>query len=522
VSSVQYSGYNFPDPLPFLVETPQPVYASGVYDHSVLDVQLVGYFTGSNLSGLHLQKQQLISGMLNEYGDLNISVSGDAKTYSNALPISIDFADSDMTTYLPYTVNFTVFSGESFSQFFGVSSPTNEWQFQEQENKIIQATHTISAQGEKVSAQDPLQNAIDFVTGLTGFQNAAPMLTGDNAFLKSRSEKINRKTSNYSITEVYHFDGSDTQETTSGIVTYDTTMSVNRQGDLSVGINGSIYGGFDGELVTTGMFTPQDATNSLIDYVAASMSEYESGAFSFVRNGPTTYNYTTNTGENKIDFSFGFVDIDNVDQVGNVAHRYNVSVQANKDNANLSIAVQGDLYFNGIDSVISTGEYENSQRFQEIESRFSDIDPYLVAYRGLMDFRSGASDFSGFNGFLNTFPKSRSVTKDPIQNKISYNHTYDTSVDYSSGLLDNLGITITNKVPLQLTKTVPTIGGFASQVVYDRTLGEYSVSASCDESENEMDTLKSIISGLTSGDFVFSSSQSEGVNNITFNLSRYY
>lgn len=522
MNSVQYSGYSFPEPLPSVAEGNTPVYISGLYDYSTLNVQLVGFLTGANLSGLHLQKQQMISGMLNEYGNLVITVSGDVKTYEQALPTSIDFSDSDMTTFLPYTVSFTVFSGENFSRFFGVSSPKNEWAFQEQDNKIVSATHTISAQGEKVNSQSPLQNAIDFVTGLTGFQNVAPILTGNNAFLKSRNEKINRKTTNYSITEVYHFDGSDNQETPSGIVIYDMTINTNRDGQNAVSIQGSIEGGYDGAAVTTGLFTPQDATDALINSVAASMSPYESGAFSFVRRGPTTYNYTTDTGANKIDFTFNFIDIDNIDQIGNVGHKYNVSVQGDKDSANLIVTANGELFYNSIESFINTGEYENSARFQEIDATFSGVNPYLVAYRGLTDFRSGASDFSGFDNYLNPSEKSRNVTKDPVANKITYSYSYDTSIDYSSGSLDNLGITITDKIPLQLSNVVPTIGGFAAQTVSDRTLGEYSVSARADEEETDMPTLKSIVSGLTSGDYVFSNQENIGVNTIDFSLSKYY
>jgi len=149
VSSIQYSGYNFPEPLPLLAESSTPIHISGLYDHSSVDVQLVGFLTGSDISSLSLQKQEMVNGLLNEYGDLVIDVGGYTKTYAKALPVSLDFQDSDMTTMVPYSASFKTFTGESFSNFFGVSSPKNEWSFQEQENQIVQATHTISAQGRK-------------------------------------------------------------------------------------------------------------------------------------------------------------------------------------------------------------------------------------------------------------------------------------------------------------------------------------------------------------------------------------
>jgi hypothetical protein len=522
VNLVQYSGYSFPDPLPVIAEEVKPVFMSGVYDHKTIELELIGFLTGSDLSGLHLQKQQMISGLLNEYGDLTIQVSGYNATYAKALPISINFQESDLTTILPYTASFLVFSGESFSNFFGVSDPKNEWSFTEKENKIVEATHKISAQGEKVNNQSALQNAIDFVTGLTGFYAVAPMLTGSNAFLKSRSENINRKNANYSITEVYHFDGSDQKETESGIVTYNTTINFNKNGGLNASIEGSIYGGIDGELVNTGLFTPQNATDALINDVARSMSSYESGAFSFVRSGPTTYSYNINTGANNIDFSFTYMDLDNLDQVGNVAHKYKASIQADKTNSVFTVSAQGELYYNGIDSAINTGEYENSQRFQEIESVFSGVDPYLVAYRGFEDFKSGSSDFSTPVGSLGSGLRDKTVSKDPVNNKITYNYKYDTAIDESSGQLNNFKVTITDNVPLQLTNVVPTILGFAAQATTTRTLGEYTVSATADENSGQFPVLKNVVSGMTSGYYNISESETITKENLSYNLSRFY
>lgn len=522
MDSIQYSSYNFPEPLPLLAESSKSIYISGLYDHSTLDIKLVGFLTGSNLSGLHLQKQQMISGLLNEYEDLSIQISGDNKTYSKVLPISIDFSDSDLTTILPYNVSFLAFTGESFSQFFGISNPKNEWSFEEQENQIVKATHTISAQGEKINDQEPLQNAIDFVTSNTGFQNVAPILKGNNAFLKSRSESINRKTANYSITEVYHFDGSDRQETTDAIVTYDTTINFNKDGGINAGINGSIYGAFDGSLVNTGLFTPQNATDALINDLGASKSSYESEAFSFVRSGPSTYSYNINTGVNSIDFEFTYVDIDNIDQdENNVAHKYKTSIQASKDNANLTVSAEGELYFNSIDSAVNTGLYETSQRFQYIDDRFGVIDTYNIAYQGLQDFIEDNNEYSCPNLTLNRKVKSKTVNKDPVGNRIEYNYTYDTSINLSSSL-ENVKISVTDKVPLVLSNVVPTLDGFADQVISDRTLGEYTVSATADEDSSKILQLKNLVDSYTKGHTKQSDSHSISDNNISYTITEFY
>ncbi len=523
MSYIQYSGYNFPPPLPQLAESCSPVIISGVYDYSEVNLELIGFLTGANLSGLHLQKQQMSSGLLSEYGDLNISIGADNKVFKKVKPVGINFSDSDLTTILPYSVSFTAYTGESFSSFFGIASPKNEWSFEEQENKIVQATHTISANGKKVDEQTPLQNAIDFVNSLTGFYNASVFFTGHNAFLRSRSEKINRKTSSYEITEVYVFDSSDNLTTTSGIVSYDTTINFSKDGSFAANIKGSIQGGINGEQVNTGVFTPQDATNALFNDVVGSMSQYETGCYSFIRNGPSNYSYNHNTGANTIDFDFVFLNLDNIDQSGNIAHSFKTNISASKDAATFVVSAEGELYFNSIESAINTGEYESSTRFQEVDAAFSGIDPFNIAYRGWLDFRSGNSDFiTGTSGTLSSVIKASNVNKDPVTCRISYNFQFDTAIDYSSGTLKDLQMSIVDKVPLQLSNVTETLGGFAAQTVSDRTLGEYSISSSAQETTGKMSDLKRIVSGFMSGDYDQSNNESFGVDNISFNLSKFY
>jgi hypothetical protein len=251
------------------------------------------------------------------------------------------------------------------------------------------------------------------------------------------------------------------------------------------------------------------------------MSSYDSDAFSFIRNQPNTYSYNINTGANTIDFSFSYMDLDNIDQIGNIGHKYKSSVQADKDNANFIVSAEGELFFNGISSVINTGLYENSARFQEIDATYDGIDTYNIAYQGWLDFQLGNTDFTVSNIDLNNTVKSSSVQKDPVNNKITYSIQFDTSIDLDAGL-NNVVLSITDKLPLQLSNVVPTIKGFASQLVSERTLGEYSISATADEQEDRLQDLKSLVSRYMKGSYDQSDSHSIGVNNISYNISKFY
>ena len=116
--TITYGTYTFPSPSPFVAETNTPVFQSGQSDYFLDQINLVGNFTGENLSGLVLQKRQMISGLLSEFQTLKITGSSEGKIYSGAKPISISFSDSDLTTILPYSVSFEAYSSGTFSKFF--------------------------------------------------------------------------------------------------------------------------------------------------------------------------------------------------------------------------------------------------------------------------------------------------------------------------------------------------------------------------------------------------------------------
>ena len=125
--SITYGSYTFPDPTPLVGQSVNPVYVAGKLDHYQDGVELIGNLTGANLSGLHLQKMQMISGLMSEYETLTVSNDDSNKEFTCSKPTSISFSDSDLTTVLPYSVSFESFSSGVFSEYFGVQSPVDNW-----------------------------------------------------------------------------------------------------------------------------------------------------------------------------------------------------------------------------------------------------------------------------------------------------------------------------------------------------------------------------------------------------------
>jgi len=534
--SVTYGSYSFPDPLPAIAESDNLIKVAGKYDHKSISVQAIGFITGSTLSGLHTGKMAMISGFLDEYQDLTVTVGSDTRTFSKCLVNSINFAEGDLTTILPYTVDFLTYEDETFSDYFKIENPVNTWQYSEQEGKVIQATHTVSARGLKVDSSDPFTNARDFVSAKLdgGFQFLGLFNSGDNGFLTSRTENIDRKTDTYGVIEVYSYSASDDPITDSGIVSLSTNINYNKDGDLSVTVQGSLQGSIDAitgnDLLTTGHFTPDKATQVAINSIRNSASDYENEVYSFVSNGPSAFTYTLDSGANRLDFDFQFENADNFDLVTgyNVIHVYDVNVQCSKDSPISSVSVKGSLKYHGIGSSISsTGSASiENERFLAVSGAFDSVTGregiYGLARDGFDDFISVATGYQFSSSYLRKEPVSFSINKDPNINEISYNYSYNNSIDYSSNQLKDFKATITDKVPIVLNKVQQTLIGFKANVVVNRTLGEYSISASANNGEEDLDKLVDVVSGLCSGKYKISDSHSINLNDISYNLSKYY
>ena len=385
--------------------------------------------------------------------------------------------------------------------------------------------------GNSVSA---LTNAKNFVSGRItgsngGYRDISLFQTGTKAFLRSRTETIDNKASSYSITEEYNCSTSDNRinNNPSGILESNAEISLDSQGKVSVSINGSLKGSIDanstGALLTTGNFTPTQAQELAVNAVASSLSDFESGAYTFSNVGPSSYEYQLNTGSNTLNFTFTFSDSSNTEQSGNILHTKSASVSCSKDDANTKVSINGDLKYHSNSAVInSTGDPTSSQQWLELRREFSGINFFNLAVEALQDFTGNATGYqiSGLN--LNQTPIESGVNKNPFEGTISYNVSFDNKLDLSNGDLTGLRVSITDTRPIQVSGIKPSIAGFATQNVKERKIGLYSVSASCDGGTGLLPTLESNVGKYISGVFDQSKSESVGDNTISFNLSRYY
>ena len=291
-----------------------------------------------------------------------------------------------MSTLLPYSVSFESLEGGSFSAYFGVRGPVNNWTYSEEDGRIVSATHTISAIGTKVQGGDSLENAKTFVNNLTGFQNLSSFHDGNTAFIMSTVENIDPAKKKYSVTETYKFDSSDHPVSNVGIGNLSASINYAKSSELKVDVNGSIIGALGGSTVSIASFTEDQATEYAKQSVISTLSDYEADVYSFISDGPTTYKYTVNAGENKIDFSFSFLNSDCVQKIGNVCHETSASISATKDNGTITVSVQGKLFFNSSVKVVGDVPPEESERFVEVEAAFATVNQFNLATQAFKSF----------------------------------------------------------------------------------------------------------------------------------------
>ena len=462
-TDIIYGGFTFPSPTPFAGISEAPVFISGGYDHSLNSIDLVGQITGCNLTSLKIQKDTMVEALSSGFQTLTIGNTG----YSYAKPLSIDFSSSSINKVLPYSIKFETFQEKGFSSFYGVSEPSDVWDFGEQEKRVVSVSHTVSAKGEKTSATDSLTVARNFVNSrLNGFNHDVSLFfSGQTAILKSKQETVNRVNNSYSVTEQYDLSNNLSSYDISGcIVRADCKISYSADSSLSLNVNGTIEGGISG-LADTGYFTKDQATDFAKQSVVLSKIQYEEVLYGDVLREPQTYNYNVDTGSNSISFSFAFADPTDP-RTGDVINDYSSSIDANKDSYLVNVSLKGELKYNTTNDIFLTDSPETEDRYKKVEAELSGVNFFALAQQSFNWFNEANLVYSQLP--LNDVEQQLTVNKKPFQAAIDYQYSYSNTKDIFSGLFRNPTATIETDHPiLKHGITQTTDKSFAVQELYD-------------------------------------------------------
>ena len=463
--TISYGGYSFPDPLPFLGIEESQVFASGQYDHSSLNITLIGNFTGCDFNTLNDKKVELENALSSGFQTLTVGSTG----YDYAKPVSIRFEDSVVNKMLPYEISFEAYHQKDFSQFYGIENPVDSWQYQEQDGRRVAATHTVSAVGKKVSATDSLTAAKNFVNSrLNDFENISVFFSGDSVIKTSTSESIDRISNSYGITENYILSESHRGfDSGAYIVRPDCSISYSED-SLSVSVNGRIEGGITGSINEshTGLFTPAQAKAFAIESTNRAKVPLELDLYGEVFREPRTFNYEIDSGANVIGFSFSFSDPTSL-RTGEVLHTYSTDFSASKDNGFVTASINGNLVYDSTNDIFSTTSPETEQRFQKVEAEFSGVNPFAILNEHYGYF-TGISGNPYSKEPLSDLFQSFNISKSPFNSSISYDYQYSNQKDLTSGILRNASISIQTEHPIPTYSAQPTLdGSFSVQETFD-------------------------------------------------------
>jgi len=433
-SLVTYGGYEF-HPAPFFSLNDQPVFLSGQFDYTAQSIYLIGQLTGCSLIDLKNAKNSLIAACSSGFQELTVGNTG----FSYAKPVGINFQESKLTKILPFEITFEAFQNSEFSQFYGISDPIDIWTYSENEDRIVSASHEVSAKALKVSA-DSLLLAKNFVNGrLKGFDNLSIFFTGNTYILTNKTESLNRLSNSYSVKEEWTLSNSLTKyDRPDCIIRPNSKISFDGT-DLSISVDGTMIGGISGS-ISTGYFSPEDAREYAKETTLNFKSYLEADYYDQVLKAPNSYTYNVNTGANTINFSFNFSHPDNLN-TGDVNHEFSISFDGSKDSPFVTANLQGRVFYDSYRDVFLTGSPENGTRYQKVEAYFSGVDPYLIAQQYFNYYKEGNLIYS--QNPLATQFKSLTIDKKPFDSSIEYSFSYSNEIDFFPNIITNAQVTIT-------------------------------------------------------------------------------
>lgn len=309
-------------PTPF-VSISQDFIDFGTKWNQVTKLSLEGQITGKYLGLLSYSEiNKNVNSLLNKFSQnyKSLTITENSQTlYSAPIAVvnSIDFEQGNWYGILPFTIDFIIYDQNLFTNYYGIVEPEEKFSFSEEENKIVNLKHSISAKGIITDSQDAIVNAKNWVISKTGdFSKISPILLQNNNrfILESTNETIDRFNGVYSIENNY---------TKSVHPDNPSNCFLNYTIDISSGINDpfaqiTINGSFEKNNISI----LRDEYNKLNLFTIANSSFV--GIFNTqISSRPIAQSLDENPNENKLNFSVTY----NNDFSNEIINDYNIDIR---------------------------------------------------------------------------------------------------------------------------------------------------------------------------------------------------
>lgn len=389
-------------PLPYLARSTEYL-AAGERFGEAESWNLEGYLTGCDFADLEAERNGLLAGFVNCFGQLGIA----DRNFDSVEIKGVSFPDADMYGVLPYSISFT---NHIFSGFSGVLNPSDTVSFTEEPNMIVSMTRNISAKGirsmtgmDQDDSEAAINNALNFVNGRTGFFppafiSGSSVLKSGSFFLVSSEENINRLSATVSLNQTFRADL--TGDINNRPVINRFTSQVDQDdidSTVSVDIKGEINAGRYYEEGTGGLFTTYTEFKQ----------RYPTGVF-------TNENVSLDQYVNKLTYSFSFPSGTGEDWEKNVppiTDDFTLTFSENSSSSLVDVGIQGNI-------TVPFGCIETRrEKIEEVLNSGYHFDLATLLYE---DFYSHGPSGQPAFVVLNPYPLSRDLTTDQTNAKASY------------------------------------------------------------------------------------------------------
>lgn len=432
---VNYGGVDLFDgvaPTPFIYSNQEFIDYKNKWNqitNLIMEGQLTGKYLGELSHGeLITSFKTLLSRLKNNFQELTITEDNQTIFSANKVIFdNIDVPESRWYGVLPFTINFTVYQENLFTNYYGVLDPVNILNFKEEENEILSLTHDISAKGFITNGKTAIQNAKDWVSQRTGsYNNIVPILiqnnqNGSNFILESINETIDRFNSEYSWQAVY---------TKSNSSESPKNCFLNYTLDISSGIdNGYINVDIKGSLEKNSLNILRTEYDSLNLYNLANTAANQSFKVS-LNTKPISKSVSESADNNILNFSASF----NNDLSPDIIHEYNVDI--NEDSIKNIATVN-------LSSKIRAKYGDVSARWTKVQQFYNtNFNPFNIVNT---EYKKEISNKTLFSNKL-----TESITFDEFNAEINYNASWsDKKQSYSQDVL-NLSSTVSYRPSINI------------------------------------------------------------------------
>jgi hypothetical protein len=420
-------------------------------------ITLNGEIIGCTKESLVNSQNKILFGFNEDFKKLEISGLNDLTL---AKVISINFDGSDYLSSISYTIELEAYNYAEFLKRQYVLNPVDSISIQEEPDKTITITHTISAKGINSGGYNGLDNAKKFVQSQLNSQKSqgnwpVPNLIDSKdknykRLLVSTSESINRISNTYSITNTYK---SDLDYENGGILLRYTEDISEQEGQFTIyTFQGSVDGGIGSDLN--------------FDNVRKRFKDFQSSLdTNFVNELIGSLSVSEDLKAGRLTFSVSYSS-----EKQEVIDDFDISISENSESSIISVSINGTMRAKG---PIGTADGTDC-KFKLVKDSFKEEKYYNEANKAYKKYLERHDITVPEKVILNKVHLSKSKTENKFEGSISYSYQFDDRISWG---YRNLEYTLSFNPSLQAIAADSIVDG--SHVFFDlgyRTRARFSVS----------------------------------------------